>query len=238
MKKVLSVLLCAAMLFLSVISGSALSFATADALRALQAAAGLIELSEEEALWYDMNADGEVTTADALMILRVAAGLPVEMPSVVGVWRFSRTFDVMDGNRGYTFEESMEHLTRTDFYFKVEFCTCCEKTWKHVLLDECTCCNVIVTECRMWESRLASRTAAMQGFRYEFKEDGTGVSTYPTHDYTFTYTQVGSEIRIGEMGAPHYLRRFRINTNATQLDETTTRSWTPPLSREWVLVRD
>ena len=46
-----------------------------DAILALRASMGLIELSEWEAEYGDMNVDGQITLVDAIMVLRVAIGL-------------------------------------------------------------------------------------------------------------------------------------------------------------------
>jgi hypothetical protein len=48
---------------------------TADALLILRYVAGLIDLTAEQRVLYDVNKDGEVNTADALGILRIVAGL-------------------------------------------------------------------------------------------------------------------------------------------------------------------
>jgi hypothetical protein len=50
-------------------------FATGHALIVLSHAAGLAELSEVDSERYDLNGDGVVDTADALIILRIIAGL-------------------------------------------------------------------------------------------------------------------------------------------------------------------
>jgi hypothetical protein len=57
---------------------SADALTTADALTVLRAAAGLIELTAEQAAKFGIS--GAPSTSDALRILRVAAGLPAEAP--------------------------------------------------------------------------------------------------------------------------------------------------------------
>jgi len=72
-------------LILSAFSASASRemFTTADALTVLKASAGLITLTESQAAQYNLNGDGEVNTTVALMILRMAAGLPATAPGYI-----------------------------------------------------------------------------------------------------------------------------------------------------------
>jgi len=51
-------------------------FKTSDAMTALMYSAGLIKLTPEQKTRLDLNRDGNVTPDDALMILRVVAGMP------------------------------------------------------------------------------------------------------------------------------------------------------------------
>ncbi|MCL2638679.1 MAG: dockerin type I repeat-containing protein [Oscillospiraceae bacterium] len=89
MKRILSLFLI--FIMTAVLSVSAVTteasdeFTTADALTVLRASAGLIELSAEQVARYDINNDGVINTADAVEILRIAAGIqlppaPPELP--------------------------------------------------------------------------------------------------------------------------------------------------------------
>ncbi|MDR2559437.1 MAG: cellulase family glycosylhydrolase [Oscillospiraceae bacterium] len=71
-KKLISVLIIAVMIFSLPPGVSASEFSTADALEILKYTAGII--SEAPAA-YDLNGDGKIDTADALIILRIVAGL-------------------------------------------------------------------------------------------------------------------------------------------------------------------
>ncbi|MCL2697861.1 MAG: family 10 glycosylhydrolase [Oscillospiraceae bacterium] len=76
------------------------AFTTADALSVLRAAAGLIELTPEQAEDFGINPNESPTTADALRILRIVSGFPSEQTppvitgsytpflydEVIGVW--------------------------------------------------------------------------------------------------------------------------------------------------------
>jgi hypothetical protein len=66
------------------ITASASTFTTQDALTILRAAAGLIELTAEQRELYDLNNDGKVDSADAIAVLRIAAGLPAFPPPPMG----------------------------------------------------------------------------------------------------------------------------------------------------------
>jgi hypothetical protein len=74
MKKVITILLITALLAAFALPASASELTTADALTVLRAAAGMAELTPEQAA--RLGISGTPSTADALRILRVAAGLP------------------------------------------------------------------------------------------------------------------------------------------------------------------
>jgi hypothetical protein len=76
MKRLISVFL-SVILTITLSAGVSASemFTTADALTVLRAAAGLITLTAEQTAKYDMDGDGEITTTDAMMILRGIAGV-------------------------------------------------------------------------------------------------------------------------------------------------------------------
>jgi hypothetical protein len=80
LKKLMAILLTAAMvlplLTMGVYASNNTSFTTQDALIALQASAGLVELTEEQRARYGIRNDNRVSVADALRLLRISAGLP------------------------------------------------------------------------------------------------------------------------------------------------------------------
>lgn len=80
MKKVVIFFLCITMILSLSSRVSADAFTTEDALMALRATAGLIILTAEQTSRLDLNNDNIITSFDALMILRIIAGLPATPP--------------------------------------------------------------------------------------------------------------------------------------------------------------
>ncbi|MDR2572323.1 MAG: hypothetical protein LBD23_18780 [Oscillospiraceae bacterium] len=75
MKRIISLLLIAAIGFSLVITAAASNFTTADALAILRHVAGVEMLSPSDTIRYDFNKDGNINTSNAIFILRVIAGI-------------------------------------------------------------------------------------------------------------------------------------------------------------------
>ncbi|MCL2697849.1 MAG: hypothetical protein FWE74_07190 [Oscillospiraceae bacterium] len=118
MKKIVSSLLIAIMILSSALPAAAsnITYSTSDAMTILRDVAGTMSLTPQQRTRFDLNNDGDITTADALIILRVVAGLQ-EAPEVtptVSEGDFTVILNKPDYVRNETMQVTVSGLTQRD----------------------------------------------------------------------------------------------------------------------------